>query len=214
MRRSNSLLFFTFIFFFQAVARDTGTKLTPFTGTDFVRIVVDAGFKQAPGNSFRAIIRSLKDQSVLWQGPVQLTPVPDESRPQLSATIDRLSPQLWSPGNPYLYEIVLEQYSNKKLVTSLTERLGFRSFESRNGNLFLNNKPVFLRGFAINPPNRGIPAHLERSREFALQYVSFIKSLNVNIIRIPDDEVWYDVCDELGMMVFGGNYAGSAARGA
>ena len=34
-----------------------------------------------------------------------------------------------------------------------------------------------------------------------------MKSIHVNIIRIPDNETWYDVCDELGMMVFGGNYS-------
>lgn len=195
-------------------ALDKNLRLTPFTGTDFVRIVVDDTFQQATGSTFKTVIRSLKDKNVLWQGPVKLVPVADEGKKTFSFTIDKLSPQLWSPSSPYLYEIVLEQYNKKKLVNTITERLGFRSFESRNGNLFLNNKPIFLRGFAINPPNRGIPSHIDTSREFALEYVSFIKSLNVNIIRIPDNEVWYDVCDELGMMVFGGNYSGSAAKGA
>src|SRR5690606_31968471 len=85
----------------------------------------------------------------------------------------------------------------------------FNEFTSRNGQLFLNGKPIFLRGIAINPPGRGIPTELESSREFALEYVRYMKSLNVNIIRIPDNENWYQVCDELGMMVFGGNYSGS-----
>ena len=201
------------IFGGSTFAQRKDLKLTPFTGTNFVRIVVDEAFRKAPGNTFKITIRSLKDKTILWRGG-NLTPVSDESKKRFSFTINKLSPELWQPSSPYLYEIILEQYSRKQLVSSLTERLGFRSFESRGGKLFLNNKPIFLRGFAINPPNRGIPENIERSRGFALQYVSFLKSLNVNIIRIPDDEGWYDVCDELGMMVFGGNYSGSAARGA
>lgn len=198
----------------NVAAKQDAIKLTPFTGTDFVRLVMDETFRQTPHSTFKAIIRSLQDGSVLWQGDVALTSVDDKGKNTLSCTIDGLTPELWSPTNPYLYEVVVEQYDKRKLLSSITERLGFRSFESRNGNLFLNGKPIFLRGFAINPPRRGIPSHIERSREFALEYVRFMKSLNVNIIRIPDDETWYDVCDELGMMVFGGNYSGTVARGA
>ena len=33
-----------------------------------------------------------------------------------------------------------------------------------------------------------------------------MKSLNINIIRIPDDQNWMDVCDEEGMMIFAGRY--------
>src|SRR5690606_38708074 len=73
---------------------------------------------------------------------------------------------------------------------------------------------IFLRGIAINPPGRGIPTALENSRAFALDYVRFMKSINVNIIRVPDAEEWFDVCDELGMMVFGGNYGSKVAQGA
>lgn len=205
---------FTLFAVLIAFAQDKAIKLTPFAGIDFVRIVVDDEFKQSSVNTFSAAIRSLKNGQVLWRGDVDLMPVDDKGRKTLSYTINGLTPQLWSPSSPYLYEIVLEQYHQGKLVNSLTERLGFRSFESKNGNLILNGKPIFLRGFAINPPNRGIPAQVERSREFAMQYVTFMKSLHVNIIRIPDDEVWYDVCDELGMMVFGGNYSGTVAKGA
>lgn len=58
----------------------------------------------------------------------------------------------------------------------------------RDGVFYLNGKPIYLRGNAINPPERGIPESLERSKEFARDYVRFMKSLNINIIRIPDDQ--------------------------
>jgi len=123
-------------------------------------------------------------------------------------TINDLNPELWTPVNPALYNVTLS-ISDGGTKTEKTQRTGFRSFESKDGNLYLNGKPVFLRGIAINPPARGIPDSVEKSRRFAEEYVRFMKSIHVNIIRIPENENWYNVCDELGMMVFGGNYGSS-----
>ncbi len=189
------------------------TSMTPFSGTNYVRVVVDASYRSAASNTFKAVIKSIKDGKILWQGNVTHAPAVNEGGKHLAFTINNLKPILWTPNNPYLYEITLQQFSKGSLKNSLKERVGFRSFERRGGNLFLNGKPIFLRGIAINPPGRGIPTKLERSREFALDYVKYMKSINVNIIRIPDAEEWFDVCDELGMMVFGGNYGGRVAGG-
>lgn len=110
--------------------------------------------------------------------------------------IDGLNPELWSPVTPVLYN--LEIKTDTEVVR---KRIGFRKFEMRDGVFYLNGKPIYLRGNAINPPERGIPESLERSKEFARDYVRFMKSLNINIIRIPDDQNWMDVCDEEGMMI-------------
>lgn len=127
---------------------------------------------------------------------------------KLIFTIDNLNVKEWLPLHPNLYQLIFIA-SDKNNIVQQTQRIGFRYFESKNGNLNLNGHPIFLRGIAINPPGRGIPKAIETSREFAHYYVSFMKSINVNIIRIPDDSTWYNVCDELGMMVFGGNYSGT-----
>lgn len=115
----------------------------------------------------------------------------------------------WAPVTPVLYTAVLGVAAQGGGQETVSRRLGFRSFETKDGHLWLNGKPLFLRGLAINPPGRGIPTALEESRAFAEEYVRFMLRHHVNIIRIPDDQMWFDVCDELGMMVFGGNYAGS-----
>ncbi|TZF81006.1 glycosyl hydrolase family 2 [Pedobacter sp. BS3] len=196
------------------VAQPPGTfRLTPFTGIDYVRLVVDASYRASAANTFKAVIRSAKDNSILWQGAVNPEAVKMVEKDYLQFTVKSLKPILWEPVNPYLYEVTLQQYRGGKLLNELKQRLGFRSFASRNGNLFLNGKPIFLRGIAINPPGRGIPDSVETSRSFAEDYVRFMKSIHVNIIRIPDDETWFNVCDELGMMVFGGNYGSKVAAG-
>ncbi len=215
-----SLLFYSFLLSLltchaqaEEQASQKSSSITPFSGLDYVRVVVDASFRQAPSHTFKAVIRSLKDGKVFWQGNVIPSLAPNKGGKHIAFTVSNLKPNLWTPSNPYLYEVVLQQFDKGALKKTLTERVGFRTFERRGGNLFLNGKPIFLRGIAINPPGRGIPAELETSRQFALDYVAYMKSINVNIIRIPDAEEWYDVCDELGMMVFGGNYGARVAGG-
>lgn len=115
--------------------------------------------------------------------------------------IDCPSPELWSPVNPVLYSIEVKVGND-----IFHERIGFRRFEMRDGLFYLNGKPIYLRGNAINPPDRGIPKTLEHSKEFARDYIRFMKSLNINIIRIPYDKNWLEVCDEEGMMIFAGRY--------
>ena len=192
------ILFLSLIAIFCAFASSAiePFMLTPFTGMNYVRLEVDSAFKSSATSTFKVIIKSEKDGTVLWQGAVTSTAAGNSELAKLAFTIKDLKPVLWTPNNPYLYEITLQQFNKNKLQSEMKERLGFRSFEQRGGNLYLNGKPIFLRGIAINPPGRGIPTKLETSREFALDYVKYMKSINVNIIRIPNEEAWYDVCDE------------------
>nr|WP_294894396.1 glycoside hydrolase family 2 TIM barrel-domain containing protein [uncultured Pedobacter sp.] len=214
LKTTLNLILFNLILLSQVFSQENVAKaITPFTGLDYVRIVTDADFKSESKNTFKVFIKSIADGKVLWQGPVKSTSAVNEGGKKIAFLISGLKPILWTPNQPYLYQITLEQYHGKKIVSQLTERAGFRSFERKGENLYLNGKPIFLRGIAINPPERGIPTELEYSRNFAIDYVKFMKSINVNIIRIPDAEEWYDVCDELGMMVFGGNYGGKVAGG-
>jgi hypothetical protein len=124
-------------------------------------------------------------------------------------SVSSLNVKSWTPAHPSLYNLIFTETSAGEGTLQQEQRIGFRSFTAEKGNLYLNGHPIFLRGIAINPPGRGIPDSIEGSRKFAEDYVSFMKSIHVNIIRIPDNQTWYDVCDELGMMVFGGNYSGS-----
>src|SRR5690606_32821586 len=86
-RQRAGLLFAFLIVAFQAGAMQDQIKLTPFTGVDFVRLVVDETFRQAPENTFNVKIRSLDDNSTLWQGDVDFVLIEDKGKPTLSCTI-------------------------------------------------------------------------------------------------------------------------------
>lgn len=182
-------------------------KLLPFTGTDQLRIDIEIlSESKKNGIDIRADIRSFADKKQLFQGSLGQIDLRIGKNP-FQFSIRDLHPRLWSPVTPELYLLTLTCGKENQVLTSQTVRFGFRSFDTKNGKLYLNGKPIFLRGIAINPPGRGIPPEIEQSRVFAEEYVRFMKSISVNIIRIPDNQDWYDVCDEYGMMVFGGNYS-------
>src|SRR3954467_10872314 len=97
-------------------------RIIPFTGMDYVRIMVDADYKTAKSNTFKVVIKAISDGKILWQGPLVPTPVLNVDKQQLAFNIKNLKPTLWTPNRPFLYEITLQQLSGAKVVSSLKER--------------------------------------------------------------------------------------------
>lgn len=184
-------------------------KVLAFAAANSVRIEVGLRAGEDPrGVEFQAAITQASNGQLLWQGQLgQATPDLAQGAP-FTKTISGLKPALWNPDSPVLYDLQVTANKDGKPLASRTVRIGFRSFEIRNGQFHLNGRPVFLRGIAINPPGRTIPPAVGESRAFAEAYVRYLKSQNVNIFRLTTDEsqVWFDVCDELGMMMYAGRY--------
>lgn len=175
-------------------------KITPITGDKEVKIEISLSALAGERITFHAVVTHTKNKDELCNFTKDIT-FGNSGDTTVILTIDRLAPKLWSPASPHLYNLEVSAGS-----TALHKRIGFRKFEMQEGVFYLNGKPIYLRGNAINPPERGIPEQLEKSKEFARDYVRFMKSLNINIIRIPNNQNWMDVCDEEGMMIFAGRY--------
>jgi beta-galactosidase len=184
-----------------------------FTSTNQIRIQgqLESLSNGAPLNLSCSIISARSGRS-LWQGPVGEAVSTHNPRAQFQFTVSDLKPEIWEPSRPNLYLVLVTATQDGKPAGQFSFRTGFRSFETRNGQLILNGRPIFLRGLAINPPGRTVPPEIGESPVFAHDYVSFLKSQNVNIIRMThDSQAWFDVCDELGMLVYQGQY-GSPLR--
>ncbi len=175
-------------------------RITPMTTDKGVKIEITLSAEAHEHLSFNAIISHARDKVLLCKQNKEFS-FNEKTDTTIVWKIDELTPRLWSPVNPELYD--LEIHTDRE---TFRKRIGFRKFEMREGVFYLNGKPIYLRGNAINPPQRGIPEQLEKSKDFARDYVHFMKSININIIRIPEDQNWMDVCDEEGMMIFAGRY--------
>ena len=155
---------------------------------------------------FRATITDAGDSSALWSGNLGTLTVDGRGNGVLKTRVSGLKPKRWSPQSPALYHLIISAGTGSDRYEQRT-RFGFRTMSTRDGRLLLNGRPVYLRGNAINPPERNIPDSLEENRRFVEPYVRYLKSVGVNIIRLTrHSQVWFDVADELGMMLFQGNY--------
>ncbi|HEY6083370.1 MAG TPA: glycoside hydrolase family 2 TIM barrel-domain containing protein, partial [Chitinophagaceae bacterium] len=183
-------------------------RIISFTTQNSVKLEVT--FEGSPSSNTNFGIKIIDDNSgkTVFDRSVTYSSFSKEEN-KMIFLVSGLMVDSWTPTNPKLYNLIFTETGADKSSRQQKQRIGFRFFETKNGSLYLNGHPIFLRGIAINPPDRGIPDSIERGRSFAEDYIRFMKSIHVNIIRIPDDETWYDVCDEQGMMVFGGNYSGS-----
>ena len=185
-----------------------------FAERDRVRIDLHLDGDAAVAGPVEARITSEADGSTLWNGTLDASNAVETPGTPNSWRVEGLSPALWEPTAPRLYRLTVDAPG----AGERSVRFGFRSFEAQDGRFLLNGRPTFLRGLAINPPNRNVPDSLENNRRFIEPYVRFLKSHNVNIIRLYEtSQPWLDVCDELGMMVYQGNYGtpdGATSRSA
>jgi len=106
---------------------------------------------------------------------------------------------LWSPETPQLYPVTITSETDHT-----TDKIGFRTIETRGADIFLNGHPVFLRGICIHEENplRGGRAY---SPEDARLLLGWAKELNCNFVRLahyPHNEHMARVADELGLMVW------------
>jgi len=123
--------------------------------------------------------------------------VDDSGRAELSLTLDNL--KRWSPRQPKLYAVRIEAGAD-----TLTDRIGFRTLETRGHDILLNGEPVFLRGVCAHEeaPGRGGRAW---SWEDAEKILGFARDMNCNFVRLahyPHNENIIRLADEWGIMLW------------
>ena len=107
--------------------------------------------------------------------------------------------QLWSPGHPKLYDVVLSSAADK-----VHDTVGFRTIETRGTQVLLNGNPVFLRGIALHEeaPFRGGRAFNQQDAQTLLGWA---RELGCNFVRLthyPHSENMTRLADRMGLMVW------------
>ncbi len=111
----------------------------------------------------------------------------------------KAKPQLWSPDNPKLYQVQISLDG-----ATYADEIGFRTIETRDKQILLNGKPVFLKGICIHEekPNGGGRAN---SVEDARTLLSWAKELGCNFVRLahyPHSENMVREAERMGIMVW------------
>ncbi|MCU0669513.1 MAG: DUF4981 domain-containing protein, partial [Myxococcota bacterium] len=109
----------------------------------------------------------------------------------------------WSHETPVLYRVVATLRDPSGGVREVVaQRIGFRSIEVRDNQLLVNGRPVQIVGVNRHEwdERRGRAVGLAGMRRDLL----LMKRHHVNAVRCshyPNDERFYDLCDELGLYV-------------
>jgi len=113
------------------------------------------------------------------------------------------NPSLWSPDSPYLYKLVTRIVIGGRVVDARETRFGIRSlkFDSQKG-FFINGVPTKLKGVCEHSDGglvgSAIPEKVLRRR------LQILKDMGCNAIRVshnPRRPIFYELCDEMGIMV-------------
>jgi beta-galactosidase len=109
---------------------------------------------------------------------------------------------LWESEHPHLYSLRLDLRAGERTLETVVRRAGLREIEVAGTRLFVNGRPVKLRGINRHEvhPLRGRSLTPELWRKDAELY----RAANINIIRTshyPPAEEFLEACDELGLFV-------------
>jgi beta-galactosidase len=144
-------------------------------------------------------IHSVKDGTSLYTSP-QNTP---KSIAPLGADLHFstpvLNPKLWSPQDPYLYQLEILLSVGGEVQDRHITPFGFRTFEVEGEKLLLNGKPFWLRG-ANHFPHALRP----NDDKLARRFMQMARESNVSVTRshtAPFTKTWLDAADEVGMGV-------------
>ena len=113
------------------------------------------------------------------------------------------SPKLWSAEIPHLYRVELTLLNEDgQAIETLSFRHGFREIVQEGSSIRFNGKELLLRGVNRHEFSP-IGGHVV-TREEMIQDILLMKRHNVNAVRsshYPDQQTWYDLCDEYGLYV-------------
>lgn len=118
-------------------------------------------------------------------------------------TLEVPDPVLWSLENPELYDLKAELFNKGKMIDSASVRAGIRqSVFDKDKGYFLNGKNMKLKGVCLHHDagvlGAAVPEEVWRRR------LENLKSIGVNAVRTshnPQSPVFYDLCDEIGLLV-------------
>lgn len=118
-------------------------------------------------------------------------------------SVEVANPKKWSDEFPNLYTIVLELLNKDgNAVDVVKERIGFRKLEIINGIAHINGVPFYARGTNRHEHHPDLGRTM--TREMMIKDIMLLKQHNMNAVRTshyPNAPLWYELCDEYGIIL-------------
>ncbi|MBN1671985.1 MAG: hypothetical protein JXR37_13180 [Kiritimatiellae bacterium] len=110
----------------------------------------------------------------------------------------------WAPENPFLYKIEIRDEHGEVVAR---DRFGFRTFVAQGDKFLLNGRPVWLRGILASGATRdgkGVDASYNHNEHMRDWLTLMRRDAHVNHMRIHSgshSSIFFDICDELGLLI-------------
>ena len=165
-----------------------------------VEVEISNSADSAKNLSLAYIIRDKSDGSILYKNKkAAAVKVAGNSKSTASFETPKLSPKLWSPTSPNLYEFEVALLEGGKVADRSKVDFGFRTFKTQANRFLLNGKPIWLRGANHTPA-----PYTPNDAELAKRFIELAREGNVNITRThvaPMSRTWIDAANKGGLMI-------------
>jgi beta-galactosidase/beta-glucuronidase len=169
-------------------------------GADFDVTVKNTGPKPALFALAARITGSQAKDELYKNTPGKQITVAPGATQTFSYTIDKLSPRLWSPEHPNLYDFDFSLVSaDNRRIDSKIIRSGFRTFRVDGDFFYLNGKRYWLRG-----GNQTSGPLAPNDTLLADKFTRLMHDGNIVVTRthtVPATETWMDAYDANGVGV-------------
>ena len=173
-------------------ARIEDIRITPDLVNDFKDGMLDIDLK----------IKGNADVTLVLTDPEGKTAAETKATGSRKLKMEVADPQKWTAETPNLYTLTATVSKGGKVLEVVPVKVGFRKVEIKDRQLMVNGKPIIIKG--VNRHELDPDGGYVVSKERMLQDLQIMKEHNINAVRTshyPNDKIWYDLCDSVGIYV-------------
>lgn len=119
--------------------------------------------------------------------------------------------KLWEPENPYLYDIIVTLMDGEKFLDEYKSHFGMRKIETKDGKIYMNNKPLYIRG-ALDQAFWPETIYRAENEDMIIDEIRKAKDMGFNLLRKhikTEDPRYLYWADKMGILIWAepANYA-------